>query len=170
MFKGDLMKFLLSLLVAVSLTACATSQDYTSYAEAIKAKAESESTANAIIAIARYRALSQIAASGDTTAKVSAVMAIQGEQGGSARTVTSGSGDIAKPENASETALRWASILVPSTVQATGMYLNAKLGTTQSNNSTSVLLRQSDNAAAVQIHTNDTMKGIANMIVPVPAP
>lgn len=164
------MKFLLAIAAALSLSACASTQDYTAYADAIKAKAEAESTANAIIAIARYQALAKIAASGDTTAKVSAAMAIQSDQNGLAKPVTSGSGDIAKPESASETALRWASILVPSGVQATGMYLNAKLGTTQSNNSTSVLLRQSDNATAVQIHTNDTMKGIANMIVPVPAP
>lgn len=163
------MKFLITLLAAFTLTACATSQDQVAYYGAIKAKAEAEATSNAIIAIARFRALSEIAASGDTTAKVSAAMAIQGNNGQS-QAVTSSSNDIAKPESGSDVALRWAGFLVPASVQATGMYLNAKLGTTQSNNATTLGLRQSDNAAAVQIHTNDTMKGIASMIPIMPAP
>lgn len=131
------MKFIIAILCALSLTGCATGQ-YQAYADAHKAHAAAQT--------ARYQALADIAKMGDTTAKVAAVISLQagGQQQQS---------QIAMPRSASDQALQWASVLVPAVSQAYMIGQNVKLG-----------MRQSDNATALGVSTNQAFVGIAGKI------
>lgn len=138
------MKALL-ILVALTLAGCASPGDYAAYANG---QAQIESAKHAADA-ARYKAMSDIAASGDSTAKVAAVMALAIGQGGAAQSVVR----IQAPKSDAETALQWASILVPGVVNATGIVYGAKVATNASNN-----------AAAVSMSTNSAFVGMAGKI------
>lgn len=129
------MRFRICLVLAAAmvLSACAAGGDYKDYANA-HAQAEA----------ARYKVLSDVAATGGESAKVAAVMAMA--LGGQQSTLRA-------PEAAGGTALQWLGVLLPSAVQAFGINANMKLGMTQS-----------DNAASVARSTNDTMTGIAKLI------
>lgn len=153
------MKKLILALAVLALTACAT-DDYAKYAEAQKAIASSKAGAET----ARYNALQAIATSGDTTAKVAAVISLTAM--GAAQPAQSG---ISAPIPASQTALQWASILVPALTQTAGIVTNASVAKLQSNNQTQQAIVQSNNSATVQVNTNATMRDIANMIT-VPEP
>lgn len=122
------------------LTGCATSkEEYLAYVEAEKAKSLAE--------VARYQALSNIGTKGDATASaVASIMLGIGNAGGSSR-------GTAPPVSAGETALRWASILVPSLTQLGTASINA-----------GVAKRQSDNATTLGISTNETFLGMAKEI------
>jgi hypothetical protein len=131
----------LSLLAALALAGCATSTDYKEYADTQKHIAN----ARAMTEAARYAALAEIAKTGDSAAKVAAVISIQmgsmnGAQPGQA---------VAAPVSPGETALRWASVLVPSLTQLYSIQRNADVATVQSNNNKDV-----------QINTNQTMFGL----------
>lgn len=134
------MKTALTLLAALALTACA-SPDYEQYAKAQESIAISKSQSDA----ARYRAMSDIAVSGDSSAKVAAVMAMALSQG-NAQTQ-----QIAAPQP--NQALQWASILVPGLTQIYGIRANAD-----------VAMRSSDNAAATSAATTAGFVGIAGKI------
>lgn len=132
---------LIALPCAALLSGCATNE-YAKYSEG-QARIEA---ARAKADAARYKALSDIAASGDTTAKVAAVVALtsmQSQQQGGAQL---------RPPQASS-ALQWAQILVPGLTQIGGIWANARLG-----------MRQSDNAARVAESTNSTFLGLAGHI------
>jgi len=133
-----LIAIILTALTALSLTGCATGQQYTAYADAHKAQAAAQT--------ARYQALADIAKMGDTTAKVAAVISLQagGQQSQS---------QIAAPRSAGDQALQWASILVPSLTQAYMIGQNVKLG-----------MRQSDNAATTSAATTAGFVSIAGNI------
>ena len=74
-----MMKKLLSIAIAAAiLTGCATGDEYRQYAEAQKSVANARAMSEA----ARYQALAEIAKSGDTAAKVAAVMTLQQGGGG----------------------------------------------------------------------------------------
>lgn len=125
------MKTLLTfMLVALALAGCA-SPDYAQYAKSAEASS-----------VARSKALSDIAASGDSSAKVAAVMALA---------LGSGNSTLAAPQP--NAALQWASILVPGLTQVAGMRYQYLSQQTQSNNAT-----------ALGISTNSTMLGIAGKI------
>ena len=132
------MKLLTIAIAAFILTGCATNAEYTAYVEAHKARASAET--------ARFNALQAIASKGDTTAAVAAAMALS-QAGGSNQT------PIAAPVSASESALRWASILSPVITQGYIAHQNAR-----------VSIAHSNNAAATAASTNAAFVGIAGQI------
>lgn len=134
-----------TLLVAAALglllSGCATNE-YAKYSEG-QAKIEA---ARANADAAKYKALSDIAASGDTTAKVAAVVALTSMQ-----SQQQGGAQLRAPQASS--ALQWAQILVPGLTQMTGIWASTRLG-----------MRQSDNSARVAESTNSTFLGMAGKI------
>jgi hypothetical protein len=135
------MKTLLAVFLALALTGCA-STEYVQYAKTQEAIAVAKGNADA----AKYKAMSDIALSGDSAAKVAAVMAMALGQGGASQ-----GPQIAAP--APNAALQWASILVPSITQMYGIRANAD-----------VAMRSSDNAASTSIATTAGFVGLAGQI------
>jgi hypothetical protein len=127
---------IMSAISILALTGCAT-DDYKRYSETQAAIASARSNAE----VARYQALAEIARSGDSTAKVAAVMSLQMGVGQGA----SQPQQIALPRTAGDVALQWASILLPSLTQVYGINANRQVAITQSNNQ-----------AAVAQNTNNT--------------
>jgi len=127
-------------LIVLALVGCA-STDYTKYSETQVAiaryKAESEK--------ARYAVLTEIVKKGDPTASVAAVMSMQFGMNAPQEQ------RLEAPRSSGDDALKWASLLIPSAVQGFGIYANAKVATTQSNNATTTALS-----------TNSTFASIAN--------
>lgn len=126
----------------VLMSGCTTmmDKDYQAYAETQKHIANSRAMAET----ARYAALAEIAKSGDTTARVAAVMSLQmGGQNSQPQQ------QVQAPTPLSETLLRWAGVVVPSLTQIYGIQKNAEVAVNQSNNSRDV-----------QINTNQTMLGM----------
>ena len=128
---------LIAILCALSLTGCATAE-YQAYADAHKAQAAAQT--------ARYQALADIAKMGDTTAKVAAVMSLQM---GSPQQNT----QINAPKNWADYALQWTGLLLPTFGQVYTINKQTTLG-----------LRQSDNATALGVSTNNAFVGIASQI------
>ena len=128
---------LIAILCAVSLTGCATAE-YQAYADAHKAQAAAQT--------ARYQALAEIAKMGDTTAKVAAVISLQ--MGGVQQNT-----QINAPKNWADYALQWTGLLLPTVGQVYTI-----------NKQTSLGMRQSDNATAVAVSTNNAFVGIAGKI------
>ena len=133
------MRLIATLLCALALTGCA--HEYAAYAEAHKAQAAAQT--------ARYQALADIAKQGDTTAKVAAVMSLQ--MGGGQQNT-----QIAAPKNWADYALQWTGLLLPTFGQVYTV-----------NKQTSLGMRQSDNATAVAVSTNNAFLGMA---APIQAP
>lgn len=127
----------------VSLAGCASTQEYTAYVEAQKAIHSARAQAET----ARYQALAEIAKTGDTAAKVAAVISLN--QGAPANS----SPNVAMPISNAEVARQWASILVPAVTQGYIANQGAKVAITQSNNS-----------ASVAKSTNETFANIAGQI------
>lgn len=121
---------LLIVLSGLALASCA-SPDYAQYAKSAEASS-----------VARSKALSDIAASGDSAAKVAAVMALALGQGNSV---------LAAPQP--NQVLQWASILVPGLTQVAGMRYNYLSQQVQSNNTTTLGLS-----------TNNAFVGLAGKI------
>jgi len=130
------MRLIATLLCALALTGCA--HEYAAYAEAHKAQAAAQT--------ARYQALADIAKQGDTTAKVAAVMSLQ--MGGGQQST-----QINAPKNWADYALQWTGLLLPTVGQIYTV-----------NKQTSLGMRQSDNATAVAVSTNNAFVGIASKI------
>jgi hypothetical protein len=128
-------------LAVLSLVGCA-STDYTKYSETQVAIARYKAEAEK----ARYAVLTEIVKKGDPTASVAAVMSMQMGMGGNAQEQR-----LEAPRSSGDDALKWASLLIPSAVQGFGIYANAKVATTQSNNATTTSLS-----------TNSTFASIAN--------
>ena len=153
------MKFILIAVFAL-LTGCA-SQDYALYVEttakidaALSASRSTEVIAKHNADAAKYKALSDIAASGPETAKIAAVMALA-------------LGDKAAPALAPEVhkqlqapppdrALQWASVLVPSLTQIVGMGYNYRAMETQSNNARDVAVSTNQAFVGMNTGTKDT--------------
>jgi len=132
------MKLIAPIIAVLSLTGCATAE-YAAYADAHKAQAAAQT--------ARYKALADIAAQGDTTAKVAAVMSLQ--MGGGQQQFA----QIAAPKSWADYAMQWTGLLLPTVGQIYSV-----------NKQTSLGLRQSDNATALGISTNSAFVGIASQI------
>lgn len=132
------MKALITIVCAAALTGCATA-DYAAYVKAHEAQA--------IAHAARYQALAEIARSGDTTAKVAAVISLQAGGQGQQQSF------IAPPKSVGEQALQWAGLILPVATQVYAV-----------KNQTAVALRQSDNSALVARSTNDAFVNIAGKI------
>lgn len=131
------MKLIATILCTLSLTGCATAE-YQAYAEAHKAQAAAQT--------ARFQALADIARQGDTTAKVAAVMSLQ-MSGGQQNT------QIATPKSWADYALQSIGLFLPTIGQVYAV-----------NKQTSLGMRQSDNATALGISTNNAFVGIASQI------
>jgi len=131
------MKLIAIILCALSLTGCAT-KEYQAYAEAHKAQAAAQT--------ARYQALADIAKQGDTTAKVAAVISLNA---GSAPQ----NAQINAPKSWADYALQWTGLLLPTVGQIYTINKQTTLG-----------MRQSDNATAVAVSTNNAFVGMASQI------
>jgi PBP1b-binding outer membrane lipoprotein LpoB len=132
------MKLIAIILCALALTGCATNSEYAAYADAHKAQAAAQT--------ARFQALADIARQGDTTAKVAAVMSLQ--MGGGQQNT-----QINAPKSWADHALQWTGLLLPTIGQVYTV-----------NKQTSLGMRQSDNATALGISTNNAFVGIASKI------
>ena len=119
---------IMSAISILALTGCAT-DDYKRYSETQAAIASARSNAE----VARYQALAEIARSGDSTAKVAAVMSLQ--MGSSQNTPQQ---QLIAPRSTGDIALQWASVLVPSVTQLYGINANRQIAITQSNNQAAV--------------------------------
>ena len=131
------MKLIATTFAALALTGCATAE-YQAYADIHKAKAQAEA--------ARYKALADIAAQGDTAAKVAAVMSLNQGAGQSQM-------PVAAPKTAGDHLLQWTAALLPSLTNIYGIQKQAQVGITQSNN-----------ARELGISTNAAFVGIASKI------
>ena len=131
------MRMIAPIIAVLSLTGCATAE-YAAYADAHKAQAAAQT--------ARYQALADIAKQGDTTAKVAAVMSLQ--MGGGQQST-----QIAAPKSWADYALQWTGLLLPTVGQIYTINKQTTLG-----------MRQSDNATAVAVSTNQAFVGIASQI------
>ena len=131
------MRMIAPLIAVLSLTGCATAE-YAAYADAHKAQAAAQT--------ARYKALADIAAQGDTTAKVAAVMSLQ--MGGGQQNT-----QINAPKSWADYALQWTGLLLPTFGQVYTI-----------NKQTSLGMRQSENATALGVSTNAAFVGIASQI------
>jgi hypothetical protein len=149
-------------LIVLALVGCA-STDYTKYSETQVAiaryKAESEK--------ARYAVLAEIVKKGDPTASVAAVMSMQMGMNSPQEQ------RLEAPRNSGDDALKWASLLIPTAVQGFGIYANAKVATTQSNNATTTALSTnstfasiantgSNNQASMASNANTAITGVAS--------
>jgi hypothetical protein len=130
------MKLIAPIIAVLALSGCA--HEYAAYAEAHKAQAAAQT--------ARFQALADIAKQGDTTAKVAAVMSLQ--MGGGQQNA-----QIAQPKNWADYALQWTGLLLPTVGQIYTV-----------NKQTSLGMRQSDNATALGISTNNAFLGMAGKI------
>jgi len=138
--------FTLSVLAVLSLTACSTKNDVVMNYDYQVAVAETEK--------ARMEAIKEIAKQGDTGA-VAAAMMMQNQ----------GSKSHAGPRSSGDSALAWAQVLVPATVQSAGIAVNGLVARTQSNNNKDVAIVNSDNTTAVAVDTNSTMATIAEVTI-----
>ena len=138
-----IIKLLMSAMFVLAMSGCA-SDDYTRYTMAHTAMQTARSNAEA----QRYKALSDIANSGDSTAKVAAVIALMAQNGGNQPAP-----HINAPKSGWDYALQWAQVLVPAASQSFGMYSNMVMATTASNN-----------ARDTSISTNQSFVGIAGKI------
>jgi hypothetical protein len=134
----------------MALSGCASVTDYNLYAQTQQLIATKQAEAD----IARANALKDIAASGDSSAKVAAVMSLQF----AAQSQPRDAGQIAPPTSFSDTLLKWASVLVPSFTQVYAIGKSTDVAITHSNNS--VKAQQSNNNMVV-----DLVKGRNEIIV-----
>jgi hypothetical protein len=133
-----------------ALTGCATVSDYNMYAQTQQLIASKQAEAD----IARSNALKEIAAQGDSAAKVAAVMSLQFGTVNQPRST----GQVAAPTSFGDTMLKWAGVLVPSLTQVYAIGKSTDVAITHSNNS--VKSQQSNNEMVV-----DLVQGRATPIV-----
>ena len=135
----------IALTVAVMTVGCATNKDYQLYAETQQKIAHAQAMSDT----ARYAALAEIAKTGDSGARVAAVMSINfGSQSGNSPRVQ----QVNPPKTFGDTALQWTSILLPSLTNIYGITANRQVAVTQSNNAASVA--QSTNATFATMNGN----------------
>lgn len=151
------MKKFVPLVASISLlSGCASAGEYSKYADtqlALEKERSAVAAARYNAEAEKYKAIAKIAASGDVTAKVAGVMALQGNDGGQSFAQASSSTNLAKPVSSGEVALKWASILVPAATNLYGIYANQVISTTNS-----------DNNRDVAISTNEAFVGMASHI------
>lgn len=143
------MRFLAAIFTAIALTGCASS-DYRLYAETQVSIAKANAAAEAV----KYQSLARIAETGDATARVVAALSL----GGFGAQQHAHQPPLAAPKSFAEQALQWTGLLLPSVTQVYAV-----------NRQTSLGMRQSDNATALGISTNQAFVGIASRIQ-APAP
>jgi hypothetical protein len=125
----------------MALSGCASVTDYNLYAQTQQLVATKKAEAE----IARANALKDIASSGDSAAKVAAVMSLQFASQGQSQNQQ----QIAAPTSFGDTMLKWASVLVPSLTQFYAIGKSTEVAITHSNNS--VKSQQSNNEMVVDL-------------------
>jgi len=113
----------------LALSGCASVTDYNLYSQTQQMIAQKNAEAD----IARSNALKDIAASGDSAAKVAAVMSLQFSAQNSQRQQ-----QIQAPSSMGDTMLKWASVLVPSLTQFYAIGKSADVAVVNSNNAKDV--------------------------------
>ena len=139
------MKFLAIMLMGISTVGCAT-DDYMRYAETQREMQIARSNAE----VERYKAMAAIAANGDSTTKVAAMFALQGDGGNGNN--GNHAAHIAPPKSPWEIAREWAGIVLPVAVQAYGINANKEIAVTQSNNSRDVAISTNGTFATMGGH------------------
>ena len=148
-------KLLAILTATLALVGCGTTEQYKMYAETQKSIAQ----ANAMAETARYAALAEIAKTGDSGARVAAVMSINfGSQGGNGPRVQ----QVAPPKTFGDTALQWTSVLLPSLTNIYGITANRQVAVTQSNNQAAVAKSTNDTFATMNGNMATSNTAIAN--------
>lgn len=148
-------KLLAILTATVATVGCGTTEQYKMYADTQKSIAQ----ANAMTETARYAALAEIAKTGDSGARVAAVMSINfGAQGGNGPRVQ----QVAPPKSFGETALQWTSVLLPSLTNLYGISANRSIATTQSNNQAAVAKSTNETFATMNGNMATSNTAIAN--------
>lgn len=136
------MKSTLAILAALALSGCASTSDYDNYL----ATQSSIQVAKANAEAAKYQAVTTLAGN-DTTAKVVAMFILNGAGQNQQASY------VAPPRSTSDSVREWAGILIPSLMQGYGIFANTKMG-----------MRQSDNATALGMSTNDAFVNMAGQI------
>jgi hypothetical protein len=113
----------------LALSGCASVTDYNLYSQTHQMIAQKNAEAD----IARSNALKDIAASGDSAAKVAAVMSLQFSAQNLQRQQ-----QIQAPSSMGDTMLKWASVLVPSLTQFYAIGKSADVAVVNSNNAKDV--------------------------------
>ena len=139
------MKRIAAILIALALTGCA--HEYTAYAEAQKAQAQAQA--------AKYAALAEIAKMGDTTAKVAAVMSINGFGSQPQQQINA-------PRHWADYALSFTGALLPVVGQVYAVNKQSAVAIAQSNNATAMGIAQSNNATLTATNTANAFATIAN--------
>jgi hypothetical protein len=127
-------RIILSTVVALTLTACATNQDayYAAIAAREARQAEQELRADT--------AIIELAAKGDDKAKGAAQMYFAMKNAGSKASQQM----IAAPKSTAEALLPWAALIVPSVTQFYSITKNAEMAINNSNNSLTGKLADND--------------------------
>jgi hypothetical protein len=135
-------KSLLAIVSTCLVVAGCASTDYGMYVATQQKIAQSNAMADA----AKYAAIAEIAKSGDSAAKVAAVMSLHmgGGNNNSSQTV-----QVAAPKSVADTALQWASVVLPSLTQVYGISANRQVAITQSNNQAAVATSTNNTFAAM---------------------
>ena len=128
------MKLIAIAAAALTLTACATSQDsyYNAIAEREKRLAQQEMIADTAIA--------DMAAKGDLQAKGMGIMYFALKNAGAKQSQQA----IAAPKSTAETLLPWASLIIPSITQFYSITKNAEIAINSSNNALEGKLADND--------------------------
>lgn len=139
-------------IASLFVTGCATNTDYKMYAETQQKIAQ----ANAVAQTAKYNALAEIAKSGDSAAKVAAVLSIQmGNMSGGGQPAQQQ--NVAAPEDLNSKLLRWAGVLLPTVTQGLGIAAQIHAANVQKQ----IAVTQSNNAAATAQSTNNTFAAMS---------
>lgn len=140
-------------MLCLILGGCASSgpSNYALYAETQAKIAQ----AHAVAETARFNALSEIAKTGDSAAKVAAVLSIQlsGNSGGNQRNQQV----LAAPEDWDQKLLKWAGVILPTVTQ--GLAIGAQIHA--ANTQKQIAVTQSNNAAATAQSTNNTFAAMS---------
>ena len=126
------------------LCGCA-SDDYAKYV----ASQEAMQTARSNAEIAKFKAMSDIAAKGDTTVQVAAMMAMLGLTNNTSNQIV----NMTPPKSGWDTAREWMSIILPVAVQGYAISANARVAVNAANNSRDVA-----------VSTNNAFVGMASKI------
>lgn len=133
------------------LAGCSTTKEYEMYVDAHKARAAAD--------VAKYQALADIAKTGDSAAKVAAVLSLS--MGSTSQT---NNPSIATPKSTADTILQFGSLLLPQLTQIYAINKQAATAITQSNNATSLGVVQAEQTSATAIATTNAFVGIAGKI------
>lgn len=145
---------------ALVLSGCA-STDYKMYAETQAKIAQAQAQAEAMKESARYAALAEIAKSGDSAAKVAAVMSINFGAAGAGTSSAPRSIVMNPPKTWNDHLLQWTGVVLPSLTNLYGISANRQVAITQSNNQAAVATSTNNTFAAMNSNMATSNTSIA---------